>query len=152
MVRAKSACWIPLRWCAWWNRIESWTCTSIDPKARRVGSACVSSWEADTASPDVDFAPSSGTVTWEDGELGLKSIPVEIFDDMEVEGEETIPVRLLNPPTGGATLSGATTSIAVADNDSGIGLVNNGLSVQESGTLGPSHRFSEAATPAAPRV
>ena len=86
-----------------------------------------------TASPDVDFAPSSGTVTWEDGELGLKSIPVEIFDDMEVEGEETIPVRLLNPPTGGATLSGATTSIAVADNDSGIGLVNNGLSVQETG-------------------
>ncbi len=91
-----------------------------------------------TATPGVDFSPSSGTVTWEDGEIGFKSIQVEIFDDTQAEGDETIPVRLLYPPTGGATLSGPEASILIVDddltgNETVFSLANRGVTVQESG-------------------
>lgn len=74
--------------------------------ATRVGSA-----------GSADFIARSGTVTWEDGETGIKFIDVEIADDGVPEGDETFTLQLSNP-TGGATISGVRVQVAIMDNDS----------------------------------
>lgn len=53
------------------------------------------------ATPGVDFAGTSGTLTWADGDALPKRIKVKIFDDAAVESDEFFRIRLSNP-TGGS--------------------------------------------------
>jgi hypothetical protein len=73
------------------------------------------------AAPGGDYAGMEGRITFAPGETS-KTITVPIFDDQEVEGDETFRV-VLNNPTGGATLSENTRSIliTIGDNDSPAG-------------------------------
>jgi len=56
-----------------------------------------------TATSGTDFLPSDGTLRWADGEIGLKTIAVQILQDSIVEGREKFQV-CLRDPTGGATI------------------------------------------------
>ena len=53
------------------------------------------------ATAGADFAATSGTLTWADGDALPKRIDVEIFDDAAVESNEFFRIRLSNP-TGGS--------------------------------------------------
>jgi len=65
-----------------------------------------------------DFRLTSGTVTWADGEVGPKSIPVVLTDDGVVESDESFDVVLSNAAGGNVTLgTPAATSVTIADND-----------------------------------
>ena len=52
------------------------------------------------ATAGADFAATSGTLTWADGDGLPKRINVQIFDDAAVESNEFFRIRLSNP-TGG---------------------------------------------------
>ena len=48
-----------------------------------------------SATAGVDFARASGILTWGDGEIGLKYVPVKFIDDTIVENIETFQIRLV---------------------------------------------------------
>lgn len=61
-------------------------------------------WEAAPGSAtDADFVPATGVLEWGDGDGAEKSFDVELVDDDEAEGLETVLLTLRNP-TGGASL------------------------------------------------
>jgi len=69
-----------------------------------------------TATGDVDYASTAGTLSFADGQTS-KNIVIPILDDTAVEGDETFDVTLSNP-TGGAALGAvATTTVTILDND-----------------------------------
>jgi hypothetical protein len=72
---------------------------------------------AETATPGLDFTAKSDTVTWGDGETGIKFIDVDISDDDLAESDETFRIRLSNP-TGGATINGSEVQVEIRDDDS----------------------------------
>ena len=48
-----------------------------------------------SATAGVDFARASGILTWGDGEIGLKYVPVKFIDDTIGENTETFQIRLV---------------------------------------------------------
>ncbi len=84
--------------------------------ARRVRSACITNGCGGTATAGVDFAATSGTLTWADGDASVKRIDVELFDDTEVESDESFRIRLSNP-TGGVTIHHRDRIVVIEDND-----------------------------------
>ena len=48
-----------------------------------------------SATAGVDFARASGILTWGDGEIGLKYVPVKFIDDTIAENTETFQIRLV---------------------------------------------------------
>ena len=85
------------------KRMELSVRNSIGCTARRVKSACDYTTIESGATAGADFAATSGTLTWADGDALPKRINVEIFDDAAVEGDEFFRIRLSNP-TGGVTI------------------------------------------------
>jgi hypothetical protein len=70
-----------------------------------------------TASAGADFAATSGTLSWGNGDSGEKSFTIAIVDDALVEGPETLTVALANP-TGGAVLGAPSAlQLSIVDND-----------------------------------
>jgi uncharacterized protein with beta-barrel porin domain/ribosomal protein L35AE/L33A len=65
-----------------------------------------------------DYTASNGTVTWQDNEIGVKTIEIPIIDDNVSEGDETFNVTLDNA-TGGAVL-GSINSAVITIIDGGI--------------------------------
>jgi Calx-beta domain/IPT/TIG domain len=82
----------------------------------QVGNATVD-WTAtnDTATAGIDFTPTSGTLSFADGEIS-REIVVQLPEDSDYEGQETFKVRLSNA-TGGATAQDNITLAWIADND-----------------------------------
>ena len=68
------------------------------------------------ATAGADFAATSGTLTWADGDARAKRINVEIYDDAAVESEEGFIIRLSNP-TGGVTIRSRDQWFVIFDND-----------------------------------
>jgi uncharacterized delta-60 repeat protein len=86
---------------------------------------------AETATPGLDFTAKSDTVTWGDGETGIKFIDVDLSDDDLAESDETFSIRLSNP-TGGATISGDAVQVKITDDDEpGVALVSTESTVGE---------------------
>ena len=83
---------------------------SVDYTAITEGSATGS------ATAGADFAATSGTLTWADGDALPKRIDVEIFDDAAVESDEFFRIRLSNP-TGGVTIRFRDEIVVINDND-----------------------------------
>lgn len=71
---------------------------------------------ANGATAGADFAATSGTLTWADGDANAKRIRVEIFDDAEVEGDEGFYILMSNP-TGGVTIRTRYEAVVIIDND-----------------------------------
>jgi hypothetical protein len=70
-----------------------------------------------SASAGTDYSLSSGTVTWEDGDVSPKPLSVTIVNDSASEDSETFAIAL-SAPTNGATLGApATATISIADDD-----------------------------------
>lgn len=63
-----------------------------------------------------DYASLSATVTFADGDTAPKTVALNIINDAVGEGEETLTLTLSNP-TGGATLSQATCTVVIDDDD-----------------------------------
>jgi hypothetical protein len=52
---------------------------------------------AGTATADRDFVPVAATIRWGSQEAGVRSVPVEILQDQDAEGPETLTLELRNP-------------------------------------------------------
>lgn len=63
-----------------------------------------------------DFTPVSGTLSWGDGDLAVKTFTVPIANDTLAEGDETVRLDL-SQPGGGATLGRASAVLTLADDD-----------------------------------
>jgi hypothetical protein len=73
-----------------------------------------------TASAGLDFAASTGTLYWADGDDGIKWKWIPIVNDRFTEGDETFRVTL-RTPLGGAMLGSASTAtITIVDPSSTI--------------------------------
>jgi plastocyanin len=67
-----------------------------------------------------DYTPTSGTLTWIDGDDDPKTFDIPILDDTDDEGNETINVAL-SSPTGGAGLgSPSTATVTIRDDDDSV--------------------------------
>ena len=67
-----------------------------------------------TANAGSDYTAASGTLTWQDGEVGAKIFTIPITSDSIVEGTETVNLAL-NNVTGGATLGTASATLSISD-------------------------------------
>jgi hypothetical protein len=69
-----------------------------------------------SAKEGTDFAPTTGTLSWEDGEAGLKAFVVSVLDDDREEGPEEVYLYLQSPV--GATLGDPDSAeLTIVDND-----------------------------------
>lgn len=64
------------------------------------------------ASPNEDYSPAAGTITFADGDTAGKTFTVPIDDDHLVEGDETVNLALSNP-TGDARLGSQSTAVLI---------------------------------------
>jgi parallel beta-helix repeat protein len=72
----------------------------------------------ETATAGSDYTETSGTLNWADGDASKKTFTVDIIDDSEVEGDETLILSLGNA-TGGAGLGEPDTAVlTITDDDS----------------------------------
>lgn len=75
------------------------------------------STNAGTATGDVDFSATSGTLTWADGETGEKTINISVINDQLIEDDEAFSLNLSNPQ--GTIINGsAIVNISIQDDDS----------------------------------
>ena len=88
-----------------------------------------------TATAGEDYTATTGTLSWADGDTSSKTISIPILTDAVFEPNETLSVTLSNPG-GGATLSTASVSLTILNDDAGPG----------------SFSFAAAATPVAEAV
>jgi uncharacterized protein with beta-barrel porin domain len=75
-----------------------------------------------TAIAGQDFDALSGTLNWDDGESGTKTIVIPITPDSTVEPDETFTLNLSNPSTG-LSLDTSSTTVTILDDDN-AGVVN----------------------------
>ena len=73
--------------------------------------------ESASAVAGEDFAPDGVTVSWADGEAGVKEVQLPIKNDAEEEGSEEFTVKLTNA-TAGAIGARSTALIRITDDDS----------------------------------
>ena len=73
---------------------------------------------ADTADSGQDFVSQSGTLVWEDGESGIRTVNIPIVNDLVVEGDERFNVTIDNPTGPQTLLVPRTATITIDDNDS----------------------------------
>ncbi len=80
-----------------------------------------------TAKAGIDYVNSSGVLSWQPNELGIKNITVSIIDDSIYENNETknFSVNLSNP-IGGVVLENSVINIGIKDNEVAPPPVNNG--------------------------
>jgi hypothetical protein len=73
-----------------------------------------------TATPGVDYIPTSGRLNFADGQRNRR-FTIQIIDDNEVEPDETIRMELINP-SAGAELGTKVATLTILDNDEPLGL------------------------------
>lgn len=71
----------------------------------------------ETAEAGLDFLATSGTLHWEAGDDGERTIEITILDDEIVEGRETFLVELFNPTGEAVTAFGSTARVTILDTD-----------------------------------
>ena len=94
------------------------------------------SWAAqnDTAIAGVDFAPSSGYVTWGPGDSSPKTINIPILNDTTPEATKRFKVTL-SGPIGSTLGTNKTVIVTLTDDDNGVGFVQPAYSVPENGRV-----------------
>ena len=71
-----------------------------------------------SATAGSDYAAATGTLNWADGDTAAKTFEVQIFDDAEEEGTETVNLGLSNAG-GGASLGTTAATLSLTDDDGG---------------------------------
>ncbi len=66
-----------------------------------------------SATAGSDYTAQSNTLTWLDGEVGVKSITIPIKNDTIVEGDETFNLTLSNPTNGALLITPTSTLITI---------------------------------------
>jgi hypothetical protein len=66
-----------------------------------------------SATAGSDYTAQSNTLTWLDGEVGVKSITIPIKDDTVIEGDETFQLTLSNATNGALLISPISTFITI---------------------------------------
>ncbi len=75
-----------------------------------------------SATAGVDYNSSNGNLAWADGDSAAKTFTVDVTQDADVEGDETL-VLTLSLATGGATIgSGGAATLTITDDDSANGV------------------------------
>lgn len=69
-----------------------------------------------TAGP-TDIRETTGIISWGDGDVDVKSIPITIVDDGLVESDETFTVTLSDPTGGAAIGEPSVETVTIIDND-----------------------------------
>ncbi len=69
-----------------------------------------------TASAVSDYASTSGTLSWANGEVGTKTLIVPIYGDTTFEANETFNLTLSNP-TGGSSIGSTSSTITITNDD-----------------------------------
>lgn len=67
-----------------------------------------------------DYTPQTGTLTWADGESGIKTITLATLSDIANEPDETFNVSLSNPQGGASLGTPSTATITVQNVSAGI--------------------------------
>ncbi len=98
---------------------------SLTPAATRAVTASYQT-VAGTATPDVDFTPASGTLTFAAGETS-KEVTVNIITDSIAEENETFSLRLTNPVNASA---GGPSQCTILNDDFITPVINSSLSVE----------------------
>ncbi|WP_304441973.1 Calx-beta domain-containing protein, partial [Motiliproteus sp. MSK22-1] len=103
------------------NEEDGTATVTVTRSAGTSGAASVEFSTADGSAVDgSDYAATSGTLSWADGETGPKSIQITIVDDSVDEPDESFTVNLSNPV--GASLGTSTTAtVTIDDNDDAAG-------------------------------
>ena len=78
-----------------------------------------------TATPNVDFTPVSGTLTFAEGETE-KTVTVNILEDILVEGSERFSFAIDNVNGGATLLAPRTAQVEIVDNDDDTPTIGNG--------------------------
>ena len=78
-----------------------------------------------TATPNTDFTPVSGTLTFADGETE-KTVTVDILEDTLVEGSERFSFAIDNVNGGATLLAPRTAQVEIIDNDDDTPTIGNG--------------------------
>jgi uncharacterized delta-60 repeat protein len=98
------------------------------------------------ATPGVDFALMPGTLVFQDGEVGEKEIVLNIFDDHEADGDETVELWF-GTPLGGATWGlNAVETVTIVDTNLALQIVPYSFGVTISWPLLPSGFVLESTT------
>jgi uncharacterized delta-60 repeat protein len=63
-----------------------------------------------------DVVLPAGTLTWADGDASPRTIPLDVINDEDTEGEESFRVRL-STPTGGVALSAPEIEVTIEDDE-----------------------------------
>ena len=93
-----------------------------------------------TALAGSDYQAQSGTVSWADGESGIRSVTIPVVEDSSIEGNEQFSFTIDNP-TGDATLlAPRTATITIDDNDS-IQATGDGLLGEYFDNINLTNRF-----------
>jgi hypothetical protein len=71
---------------------------------------------SDPASEGEDYATTEGSLTWKDGESGIQTFKVPLFDDQDEEGDETVNL-VLSSPTGATLGDQKTAKLRIADDE-----------------------------------
>ncbi len=66
-----------------------------------------------TANAGSDYTAASVTLSWQDGEVGVKTFAVAIVNDTVVEGDETVSLALSNVTGGGVLAAPASATLAI---------------------------------------
>jgi hypothetical protein len=77
-----------------------------------------------TAVAGTDYTATSGTINFADGEES-KTITVPIADDTAIEVDKTFNVVLSDPSAGTALVNPSTTTVTIADNETGAILIDD---------------------------
>ncbi len=75
-----------------------------------------------TATAGLDFVALSETVSWGAGEVGPRTLAVQLLDDNLVEGDETAIVSI-SQPTGASIVGSPTDELTITDDDEAIDVV-----------------------------
>jgi len=69
-----------------------------------------------SAEPEIDYRFTSTTLTWADGETGMRTVTVEILDDGATEGQESVVLGFGNV-TGATLYSPSQATVFIADDE-----------------------------------
>lgn len=70
-----------------------------------------------TATPGADYQPLDATLSWADGQGGVRTVLLTLLDDLLIEGNETIELRIEGAAGGVGIGQPATRSFVIGDDD-----------------------------------
>lgn len=84
-----------------------------------------------TAVTGIEYAPTNGVLTFTNGQAS-NSFTVPIFNDNQIDGDQTVNLNL-SSPVGGQLLSPSTEVLTIIDTESGFSFSSSGFTVTENG-------------------